>query len=100
MPGGGTGHPDVVRRGRLQFIETVTALQFPKWSRAEVEQMLQVTDLRQTRVYQDALEEGIEKGVEIVARRMLEAGRPAAEVAQFTGLSVARVRKLAKKPKE
>lgn len=91
----------------LQFIETVIAFQFPKWSRAEVEKMLQVTDFRQTRVYQEALEEGIEKGIEKgraqtideIVQRMLDLGRPVAEVAQLTGLTAARVRKLAKKPK-
>lgn len=32
--------------------------QFPHWSREEIEKMLQVSDVRQTRVYQEALQEG------------------------------------------
>ena len=55
--------------------------------------MIQVTDPRQTRVWQEACEEAREE----IARRMLEAGLPVAEIAQFTGLSVAKIRKLAKK---
>ena len=106
-----SGHPEEFRRGLLQFIETVIVFQFPTWSREEVEKVLQVTDFRQTRVYQEAHEEGREVGreegraegraetVEAVAVRLLELGRPVAEVAAATGLTAARVRKLAKKPK-
>jgi predicted transposase/invertase (TIGR01784 family) len=88
----------------VQFIETVIVHQFPSWSRAEIEKMLQVTDVRQTRVFQEALEEGRqegrEQGIETVARRMIELGRPLIEVAQATGLTAAQVRKLAKKRKK
>ena len=48
----------------IQFIETVIVYQFPNWSRAEIEQMLQVTDITQTRVYQEALEQGRKEGLE------------------------------------
>ena len=93
----------------LQFIETVIVHQFPNWSREEIEKMLQVTDVRQTRVFQEALEEGMEKGIEkglekgmekgieTVARRLLEMGRPVSEIAEATGLSAAQIRKLKKK---
>ena len=55
--------------------------------------MLQVTDISQTRVFQEALQEGVEK----VARRMIDKGRPTAEIAELTGLTLAQVRKLIKK---
>lgn len=106
--------PSQVRRDVLQFIATVIMYQFPNWSRTEVEKMLQVTDFRQTRVYQEAFEEGIEKGlekgrkegreegreegIEVVARRMLEKGKPLTEIAEATGLTLAQIRKLRKKP--
>jgi predicted transposase/invertase (TIGR01784 family) len=92
--------PRPVQRLLLQFIETVIVFQFPNWTRAEIEKMLQVTEVSQTRVYQEALEEGrkegIEKGVEVVARRLLTMGRPIAEIVQATGLTAARIRKLSK----
>jgi len=88
--------PAQFRRLLLQFIETVIVHQFPKWSRKDVEKMLQVTDFRQTRVYQEAREEERDS----IALRMLEAGRPVAEISQMTGLSQVQVRKLAKKSKE
>jgi predicted transposase/invertase (TIGR01784 family) len=84
--------PKQFQRMVIQFIETVILYQFPKWSRAEIENMLQVTDISQTRVFQEALQEGIEK----VARRMIEKGRPTAEIAELTGLTPAQVRKLIK----
>jgi predicted transposase/invertase (TIGR01784 family) len=71
----------------------------------EVEKVLQVTDIRKTRVWQEALEEGIEQGREegreegreAVAQRMIADGRPVAEIVRYTGLTAAQVRKLSKK---
>ena len=75
--------------------------------------MLQVTDVRETRVFQEALEEGLEKGLEEglekglekgrqqtlekVVLGMLDADRPIAEIARITGLSAARIRAFKKK---
>lgn len=85
------------QRMLLQFIETVIVHQFPKMSREEIEKMLQVTDVRQTRVYQEAREEGLEEARNSIALRMLEKGTSISEVAETTGLTPAQVRKLAKK---
>jgi len=47
------------RDGKIvQFIETVLVYKFPKLSRAEVEAMFTLSDLKQTRVYQEAFQEG------------------------------------------
>ena len=66
--------------------------------------MLQVTDFRHTRIYQEGHEVGLEKGREeereAVARKMLQRGKPIAEIAEFTGMTPAQVRKLAKKPRK
>jgi predicted transposase/invertase (TIGR01784 family) len=56
--------------------------------------MLKVSDLRQTKVCQEALDEGIEKGIEKVVRTMLKNGCTMDEIAKNTGLSVAQVRKI------
>lgn len=96
--------PKQFQRTLLQFIETVIVHQFPNWSREEIETMLQVTDVSQTRVFQEALEqgreEGIEKGIESVALRLLKMGRPVAEIAQATDLTPAQIRKLSKKSRK
>ena len=61
--------------------------------------MLQVTDVSQTRVFKEALQEGSKgtKGIETVALRLLKMGRPIAEIAQATDLTPAQIRKLSKK---
>ena len=84
----------------LQFILTVMLYKLPKMSREEIEKMLEVTDIRQTRVYQEALEEGREEGREAVARKMLKLDRSIAEIAEMTGLTPTQVRKLGKKPQK
>jgi predicted transposase/invertase (TIGR01784 family) len=93
--------PKQFQRMLLQFIETVIVHQFPSWSRREIEKMLQVTDVSQTRVFQEALEqgreEGTEKAIETVALRLLKMGRPVAEIVQATDLTPAQLRKLSKK---
>ena len=82
--------PKADQRLVLQLIETVIVHQFPKWSREEIAKMLQVTDVSQTRVYQEGVEDGvvkgIEKGIETVALQLLKMGRPIAEIAQATEL--------------
>jgi predicted transposase/invertase (TIGR01784 family) len=80
------------------LIETVVVYKFPQMTREEIEKMLQVNDFRETRVYQEALEEGAVKAIDVVARRMLAKGVSESEIAEFTGLSVADIRRLKKKP--
>lgn len=99
---------EAFRRRVVQFIETVILYQLPKLSREEVERMLQVTDLRETRVFQEAKEEGREEGraegreegreegLLSVAAQMLRRGDSVASIAKLTGLSPAKVRSLKK----
>ena len=47
----------------LELIETVLVYKFPKLSRQEIEAMFTYSDLKQTRVYQDAKEEGEQRGL-------------------------------------
>jgi predicted transposase YdaD len=46
----------------IEFIETVLVYKFPEMSREEVEAMFTLGDLKQTRVYQEALQEGERRG--------------------------------------
>ena len=66
--------------------------------------MLEVTDIRQTRVFREILEEGREEGREVertdFARKMLLKNRPIAEIAEMTGLAPSKVRKLSKMAKK
>ncbi len=42
----------------IEFIETIIVYKFPSLSREEIENMLGLSELRQTKVYREALEEG------------------------------------------
>jgi predicted transposase/invertase (TIGR01784 family) len=46
----------------VELIETIMVYKFPSLSREEIEQMLGLSELKQTRVYQDARQEGIQEG--------------------------------------
>ncbi len=103
-----SNQPRQFQQTMIQFIETVIVHQFPNWSREEIERMLQVTDVTQTRVYQEALEEGRREGIETgiekgkaeeaekVARRLLKMGLSITDVAKATKLSPSQIRKLGK----
>ncbi|MBD2777063.1 Rpn family recombination-promoting nuclease/putative transposase [Iningainema tapete] len=46
----------------LQLIETILVYKFPQMSRKEIEEMFGLSDLKQTRVYQEAFTEGRQEG--------------------------------------
>jgi predicted transposase YdaD len=45
-------------------VETVLVYKFPQLSRKEIEAMFTLDDLKQTRVYQEAKEEGMQQGMQ------------------------------------
>jgi predicted transposase/invertase (TIGR01784 family) len=73
---------------------------FPNLSREEIEAMLALSELRQTRVYQEALEEGRQEGIEEgreqgkleakleMVSLLLEVGLSLEEIAQRLGLDI------------
>ena len=74
-------------------------------TRKEIEKMLQVSDVRETRVFQEAREEGLEQGlergrqeaIEKMVLGMLALDRPVSEIAKVSGWSAVRIRSLKKK---
>src|SRR5260370_9981919 len=52
-----------LQRDLVELIETVVLYKLPRLSREEIQAMLQVHDIRETRVYQEAREEGLRKGM-------------------------------------
>ncbi len=82
----------------LQFIETILAYKFPTMSREEMEEMFGLSELKQTRFYQEAFQEGIEQG-EVKGKlkavpAMLAAGLTVQQVAEALDLSVEEVRQV------
>ena len=54
---------EALRVDLVELIETVMIYKLAHLSREEIQAMLQVHDIRQTRVYQEAKEEGLEEGL-------------------------------------
>jgi len=52
------------QRQLINLIESIIIYKFPQKSREEIEAMFGLSDLKQTRVYQEALAEGEERGLE------------------------------------
>jgi predicted transposase YdaD len=48
----------VVTRGIIDLLETVLVSKFAKLSRQEIQTMFLLSDIKQTRVYQESMEEG------------------------------------------
>ena len=55
----------------IELIETIVVYKFPQLSRKEIEQMLGLSELKQTRVYQEAREEGRQQGESLLILRQL-----------------------------
>ncbi|REJ39783.1 MAG: Rpn family recombination-promoting nuclease/putative transposase [Microcystis flos-aquae TF09] len=62
------------QRQLIDLIESIIIYKFPQKSREEIEAMFGLSDLKQTRVYQEALAEGEERGLEQGLERGLQEG--------------------------
>ncbi len=65
----------------IELIETVVLYKFPNLSREELETMLGLSELKQTRVYQEARQEGLEEGRQEGLEEGLEQGQLRAKLA-------------------
>lgn len=81
----------ITQREILQLIETIIIYKFPKATREEIEQMLGLSDLKQTKVYQEAKEEGKLEAVPF----MLSLGATVEQIAEQLGLDIGQVRQVA-----
>ncbi|MFN7790513.1 MAG: DUF2887 domain-containing protein, partial [Pseudanabaena sp.] len=68
-----------LRDNIVEFIEAVLVYKFPKLTRQEVEAMFSHSDLKKTRVYQDAMLEGVQigkqEGLQIGKQEGLQIGK-------------------------
>ena len=87
---------EALRADLIELIETVIIYKLARFSREEIQIMLQVHDIRETRVYQEAkeegLKEGIEKGVAIV--NLAAKKKSAAEIAAILDVEIELVRQV------
>ena len=84
----------------LELIETILIYKLPQITRKEIEAMFSLSELRQTRVFQEALEEGRQEG-EIIGKLasvplLLRAGVNPQEIAASLGLSLEQVLEVAR----
>jgi predicted transposase/invertase (TIGR01784 family) len=90
---------EALRDDLLELIETVIIYKLPRLSREEIQSMLQIHDIRESRVYQEAREEGLkegwEKGLKEERRntiaKMVAKKMTAAEVAKILELDVEQI---------
>ena len=84
------------QRQLLQLIETILVYKFPRMSRKEIEEMFGLSDLKQTRVYQEGRQEGRqegarEKSLELIPV-LLRLGLSLEDTAKELGLTLEEVR--------
>lgn len=68
------GKTDPTDKAIIKLVSTIMLCKFPRLTREEIESMFTVSDLKHTRVYQDAVKEGIAQGLErerLLLQRML-----------------------------
>lgn len=90
------------KRDLIKLIETIIVYKLPQKSREEIEAMLGLSDLKQTRVYQEALaegrqegkQEGITEATKKLALKLLRIGMSLEQIAEVTELSLAQVQDL------
>jgi predicted transposase YdaD len=83
----------------VKFIETVLVYKFPKLSRQEIEAMFNYSDLKKTRVYRDAKQEGLQigeqRGLQIGEQRGLQIGEQRGlQIGEQRGLQIGEQRGL------
>lgn len=87
----------------LELIQTVFIYKFPDLSRNEVEEMLGLSELKQTRVYQEAKSEGRQEGElagrQEIALNLLRRNLPLETISEVTGLTIAQIQQLQAEPK-
>ncbi|MEA5549960.1 Rpn family recombination-promoting nuclease/putative transposase [Anabaena cylindrica UHCC 0172] len=90
------------KRDIINLIETIIVYKLPKKSREEIEAMLGLSELKQTKVYQEALlegkqegrQEGIAETTRKLALNLLRIGMSLEQIAEVTELSLAQVQVL------
>ena len=88
------------------MIESVLIYKLPRLNRQQIEAMFTLSDLKQTRFYQEAFEEGREEGIEqgeIAGKLasvpfMLKLGATVEQIAEVLNLPLKNVQEAAQKP--
>jgi predicted transposase/invertase (TIGR01784 family) len=90
---------EALRSDLIGLIETVILYKLPRLSREEIQSMLQIHDIRESRIYQEGREEGreegrkegIEKGIALTIAKMAAKGLSSQDIAAMLELDLERV---------
>lgn len=82
----------LIQRKVLEFIETIVVYKFPSLSREEIETMLNLNLLKETRVYQEAKEEGEIKAKLKILPKLVQRGMSIQEIATILELDTDTIR--------
>ena len=63
-----------LRADLIELIETIILYKLPRLTRKEIQAMLQIHDIRESRAYQEAREEGVKEGIEQGIEKGIEQG--------------------------
>jgi predicted transposase/invertase (TIGR01784 family) len=85
---------EALRADLVELIETVIIYKLPRLTREEIQTMLQIHDIRESRVYQDALEEGREEGMDLAIVRLASILKSVEEIATALKVDPERVRRV------
>jgi predicted transposase/invertase (TIGR01784 family) len=85
-----------IQKKILDFIETIVVYKFPSLSREEIETMLNLSLLKETRVYQEAFEEGELQAKLKLIQKLLQKGLSIQEVSNLLELDLETVRQAAR----
>ncbi len=88
---------EVVKANLIELIETIIVYKLPGKSREEIEAMLGLSDLKQTKVYQEALEEGEQKARLEAIPELLKEGLKLEQIARALKLPLEVVEQVALK---
>lgn len=84
---------EVLRRDLIELIETVILYKLRSLSREEIQTMLQIHDIRQSRVYQEAMQEGKMEGITFAILKLAAKKMPVKEIADTLELDIEMVRR-------
>ncbi len=84
----------------LQLIEAILVYKLPQLSREELEAMFSLNDLKQTRVYQEALEEGRQEAKLELVPFLISLGISLEEIAVRLGLELEQVQQASQSSNE
>jgi predicted transposase/invertase (TIGR01784 family) len=106
-------NPELNQRQLLELIETILVYKFPQMSLQEISEMFGLSDLKQTRVYQEGKQEGKQEGIQqgkqegiqegslqaklAAVSRLLNFGLTVEQISQALDLPVETVREVAQK---